>query len=210
MKRLILITTMLGFMALPVFALPTYTLSSDDIDDMVVTFDTGSNLATSLYVETDGDYANGSTPATLAVSFEAGVKLTSTSLDVGIGLTSPPDTDLSAFDNYALLFANDNDDTWSVNLYMETGGSVIIESDVFDIPRGYMRKITWDISGITRSNVTGIGFVISSDLDGGDYPSAGDAFHLSVSVNPIPAPGAIVLGSIGIGLVGWLRRRRKL
>jgi hypothetical protein len=68
----------------------------------------------------------------------------------------------------------------------------------------------WDGSGFATLKTAGSdSYIIAFDPGtDGDYQ---DMLVLMEGARPVvPAPGAILLGSIGVGLVGWLRRRRAL
>jgi hypothetical protein len=156
---------------------------------------------------------------------------------IGAALGTGPTNSLVGFDSYALTFFNDNQSIWKVNLYMNTGytdwgqTNYYYENTWTEIGPGasatlvldFSSAYTWggdgagpdpDYSGglspvVNLAYVTNIGFNIGGDMGAGiSYPSVTDTAHISVS--PIPAPGAILLGGIGVGLVGWLRRRRTL
>jgi hypothetical protein len=86
----------------------------------------------------------------------------------------------------------------------------------FVIPEGFTGEKSLSFSFPKIANVGGaydVAFIVTNEVPGG-YGSHSIAYDgqypHSVELSYIPAPGAILLGTIGVGVVGWLRRRRTL
>ncbi len=92
----------------------------------------------------------------------------------------------------------DDDDQWQLDAYDAPFGGNLLGSVTSPIWIGdpYV-QLSITATGIMRFEATWLGQV-------------GGIAYDDLEFIPIPAPGAILLGSIGVGLVGWLRRRRTL
>ena len=150
--------------------------------------------------------------------------------DGGVDDTLPSEFyDVSEFDSYTISFHNEEyypgQPSLNANLFMNIGWTDLGETDLYientwteapacvrqvlemdfthvhawenGVDRGWM-----DISNDARlAHVSSIGVTIGSSV----YP--GQPALVKICLDTIPAPGAALLAMIGLGLVGWIKRR---
>jgi hypothetical protein len=73
--------------------------------------------------------------------------------------------------------------------------------------------VTYQISGLSDSAKETTWMLFWEDIFGGqcitgDFNDVVVEVKATASLNPVPVPGALVLGALGLGLVGWYQRRR--
>jgi hypothetical protein len=106
----------------------------------------------------------------------------------------------NTYDGFRAFVANDDNSSWDYRLYASDGSTVVTGSTWTTLVPGTAASLQISFPAMTLKEV---GFDIRGDYTLPNGPSEFDAFHVSV----VPAPGALALVLLGLG-VGWPLRRR--
>ena len=206
MRRLITICAILTIVAMAPAAQASFTVAG-------VTFDDTAGADT--LISSSGSYTTaGGSLATVLTDNSAETWAFSFSQDAFV--------ELGFTDNYLVNLAGDDLAVFEIGyptdlvpVSLTVGGTTVIKTPVytgFKTSTYNINLATWDLSadfGLDSGVMLDSIVVIMEDVPGAN-PAHAIGFVGALNVCSIPAPGAVLLGSLGVAMVGWLRRRKTL